>query len=592
MAKGPIRRGQLIAPFGVGAMVVVKDGTSVMAAGLDHWYQREGGAAVSADIDEEEYKIEEWRLQRRLNVDHFRLPPDFRRKVRGQDIPNTALTVPFLRFPTWHFCPFCKTLEQTYSSVKGYQTCKSCAEKKQRRFLFQVPFAAICDHGHIQDFPWREWVHRTALPTCDRRMTLVATGGSSLSDQVVNCDCGAKRTLGSIMMASPDGEDSFLSRNLEGAVSPYRCNGMQPWLGDGVEEPCGRPLRGSLRNASNVYFARTVSAIYLPRASHGAPAELIDLMKVPPLSSLVTLIRTLGGEITAKTLRQQQAMLLKVYSDAEVSKAIAASKDDGESRDTVQQFLDDAAAEVAFRRSEFEVLKTPQNQQELLTVCKPVSEFANLLTTLFDQVSLVHKLRETIVFAGFSRVFPYDGQNGLTLDQHKKRLWRRAPDLTKSWLPANVVYGEGLFLQFDEDSLQRWESQDSVISEVARIAERYRVQQQARKLRNIFVEPRFVLLHTFAHILINQLTFECGYGSSSLRERLYISTDSRAPMAGILIYTAAGDSEGTMGGVSSHGTTWQFRTSDSEGGTQCRMVLYGSCLHGNRPISRTRARRQ
>lgn len=63
------------------------------------------------------------------------------------------------------------------------------------------------------------------------------------------------------------------------------------------------------------------------------------------------------------------------------------------------------------------------------------------------------------------------------------------------------------------------------------------------------VTPRFLLLHTLAHILINQLTFECGYSSASLRERLYVSEDQNHPMSGVLIYTAAGDSEGTLGGL-------------------------------------------
>ena len=51
MSKGPIRRGQLIAPFGVGALVVVKDGTSVLSGGLDHWYVPEGGLNAAQEID-------------------------------------------------------------------------------------------------------------------------------------------------------------------------------------------------------------------------------------------------------------------------------------------------------------------------------------------------------------------------------------------------------------------------------------------------------------------------------------------------------------------------------------------------------------
>jgi hypothetical protein len=64
------------------------------------------------------------------------------------------------------------------------------------------------------------------------------------------------------------------------------------------------------------------------------------------------------------------------------------------------------------------------------------------------------------------------------------------------------------------------------------------------------VTAKFVLLHTLAHLLIGQLTYECGYGSSSLRERIYCDLyDGDEPMSGFLIYTAAGDSEGTMGGL-------------------------------------------
>ena len=64
------------------------------------------------------------------------------------------------------------------------------------------------------------------------------------------------------------------------------------------------------------------------------------------------------------------------------------------------------------------------------------------------------------------------------------------------------------------------------------------------------VSPRLVLLHTFAHLLMRQLSFSAGYASSALRERLYAADPAdTAPTAGVLIYTAAGDAEGTLGGL-------------------------------------------
>jgi hypothetical protein len=66
---------------------------------------------------------------------------------------------------------------------------------------------------------------------------------------------------------------------------------------------------------------------------------------------------------------------------------------------------------------------------------------------------------------------------------------------------------------------------------------------------------RYVLLHSLSHVLINEFSLECGYAAASIRERIY----SREPsaigdaMAGILLYTAAPDTEGTLGGLVSLG---------------------------------------
>ena len=56
------------------------------------------------------------------------------------------------------------------------------------------------------------------------------------------------------------------------------------------------------------------------------------------------------------------------------------------------------------------------------------------------------------------------------------------------------------------------------------------------------------MIHSLAHALMNQLVYECGYSTAALKERLYVA-DGDNPMAGLLIYTASGDAEGTMGGL-------------------------------------------
>lgn len=63
---------------------------------------------------------------------------------------------------------------------------------------------------------------------------------------------------------------------------------------------------------------------------------------------------------------------------------------------------------------------------------------------------------------------------------------------------------------------------------------------------------RYIFLHTFAHLLIRQLTLMCGYSGASLKERIYTDFEGRSAeeaMCGVLIYTATSDSDGSLGGL-------------------------------------------
>jgi len=59
--------------------------------------------------------------------------------------------------------------------------------------------------------------------------------------------------------------------------------------------------------------------------------------------------------------------------------------------------------------------------------------------------------------------------------------------------------------------------------------------------------PRFIMLHTLAHILIREFESSAGYPAASLQERIYCSVSGG--MAGILIYTAVPDIAGSLGGI-------------------------------------------
>lgn len=543
MPKGPIRRAQLIAPFGVGAMVVVRDGTSLISCGLDHWYEKEERSEVGSSPDLSEYMFEEWRLQGQLRVNHFRLPPDYRTsRIPGELLPNSRLTVPFLRFPQWHFCPDlrCKRLYEVSSTARDRVKCDECSSQKKTRYLVQVPFVAMCDRGHIQDFPWREWVHSSINPSCMLPMRRIATGGSSLAAEKVKCECGSERTLGSITEATSD--STFLTNRLDAGSEKYWCRGQMPWLGAGAQEACDRPIRGSLRSASNVYYAHMKKAIYLPRGKTGVPDELLDDLKSRELFTPISMLAEVGVQVTPVQLRAKFPEILSPYSDDQISDGLRIMSSSEEGNGDTKVPGDDT--ETAFRRAEYEVLRNARDEKQLLIRTTNLSDYEDIIGRHFSRILLVNKLRETRALAGFSRIIP---ENNEEMERRKGMLRRHELPASQSWLPAYIVYGEGIFLEFDEEALRNWESRPAVVSRSSALNNKYQLRE--RKGGPETISPRLLLLHTLAHLLMNRLIFECGYGSASLCERLYVSDNVQAPMAGVLLYTAAGDAEGTMGGL-------------------------------------------
>ena len=130
-----------------------------------------------------------------------------------------------------------------------------------------------------------------------------------------------------------------------------------------------------------------------------------------------------------------------------------------------------------------------------------------------------------------------------------------------SWLPATVVHGEGIFFEFNLQKLQVWTENPKVQARVLALKRGYNQGRLERGLSVAEITAKYVLLHTFAHVLIGQLSLDCGYGSASLRERIYCeSEETDRPMQGVLIYTASGDSEGTLGGLVRQGKPNQLKT--------------------------------
>lgn len=557
MSQRPLRRTQAIAPFGVGAMVDFPGPVSLIHCGLDAW------PLSTRDPAHQEFRIEdEKRLAERLGVRYFIQPPDFRyvRPGEGGDQQNLNLKMPFLRFPRWHVCPRCGRMFEAALHDKSAPTCvgpvatgKGKGQAHTMRKTVQVRFIAACMNGHLQDFPWWEWVLKNSNPNREGRLRMITSGSASLAGVTIRVERNTdeihvieSRTLAGAFEFDP-GRDSALSK-----LGVF-CRGDNPALGipsaTHASPGCGGHLYSLLRGGSNVYFPHVVSAIYLPPIDGEVSEEILEILEDPYVWATLSTSAKVAPERLVDTA---QLVLQERYPDRKLDpKQLAEATNrrlKKSSSGSVKKAVETDSTEQAFRREEYELfgrdVQEGYPKTNLLIRTESISNFEPFIRDSFTKISLIHKLRETRAFVGFSRIFATDN---LT-EQERRSLISRTP---QEWLPAVVVRGEGIFLQLKEDAVRAWLSENgaAIQTRISMMSEAVQQLRERRRQDTMPVSPRFILLHTLAHILINQLVYECGYGSASLRERLYSSDDATDSMAGILLYTAAGDSEGTMGGL-------------------------------------------
>lgn len=528
----PMRRSALISPWGVGAIVPFVNDESLMIAGLDMW--RYGDAL--------DFIIEDERLTKRLGVKELRWPPDFR--DYQSDRKNYNISIPAVRFPRWHYCPHCGFMKKVGLYTKqprceapqwSNEKLRRCnAGAKYRRRMIPERFIVVCPNGHIDDFPVVEWLHYDSGHTYNPDTCIIrrSTGGTSASLSGVRyyCTCGASKSIAAALY--PNALEKI----------GYHCKGGKPWLG--IEEDTNESiscdtskLKVVQRGATNVWFAETVSSIHIPTDSDEIARNIAKTVNQPEYLRTVR-SHTSGGQLDRG--------VIEIIAELEHVDADALYNAFCEKINNIDAIESDAIelSEDEYRLAEYNVLvkNSGSDNLDFHSINKRINAYDTVIHKYFKSISLVKKLRETCAFVGFSRLEP--NKNSSLKD--KKAMLRLG---NGNWLPAIENYGEGIFFEFSYDAIMEWSKRPSVQKRVAVLNNAY---QKSNFSKNVTgdLRPEFVMMHTFAHLIINQLSYECGYGSSSIKERLYCERCTQEyDMCGVLIYTASGDSEGSLGGL-------------------------------------------
>ncbi|RSN20867.1 hypothetical protein DMC63_11450 [Streptomyces sp. WAC 05977] len=504
-----LRLSETITPFGVGAIVDVL-GESLIAADTS-WWERKHAPEVSCE-----------RLLARLGPGVLRQPPAH----AGRAAKETAHLL-YWRFPSWRFCERCSRLSQSSGRNKGRWVNKcECGGN-----LVPMRYVAVCDKGsHIQDVPWFKWAHRgnsaevtDSVRFCRTykglRFVRSAQRGEGLASLSVLCTgCKRSRALYELV-----GKEALHRDGI-------RCVGCQPWQESAGATVCDHRLSAVQRGATGNYIAEQLSALDIPEE---APRSAEKADKIRNHVYFEKVVADNGGP---------QAEMVAGWIADEVGTTAAAVLELAVAGDVVEESpvlaLKDGEWAAFCRKLEGGRDHTGgdfvvDGWQVPAQIVGPPA-----LTSKLRGVGQVRRVREVRALKGFRR-------HKADADLIKADL---GPDgKRKPIYPAIEMFGEGVFLRFDEEQLSNWEAIPEVRARAEILIERRNARPWAHRLA--VPEPRFIALHTIAHLLIRRLAFASGYSSASLQERIYAQSDRPDRTAGILIYTAAGDAQGTLGGL-------------------------------------------
>jgi hypothetical protein len=556
---GSSRPSELLYTYGPGAIMDLPQFT-VMPTGLDDWdriWRRRDGDPPRIHAPRLR-EVVRWYL-RSPNVQLRPYP--WQPKRLSFSTEGNDLGVPARVFPQWLRCTGCDMLGKVsqfdYANTHPYRTdlaefahakCtgrRGFTHKAARRTAVPARYLLACPAGHLDEFPYEQWVHHgkpcpnaefPALEMIDR------TAGKGASAMIRCESCQQQRPMNE---AQGDAARGKLPQ----------CRGRHPHLDAFDPRGCGRDTRLMLIGASNLWFPATHSIIVMPESAAEKVGDIADRIRIALgperlakyADDLETLRDVLKGQVdTAATASDDELRAL-------VAKALEPPATEEESQERLKTWNPVELLVPEWRYLQNDPLDDHhEDAASGLTLSKRERDAA--LRPEIGRVLAVERLRKVNALVGFTRIDALD-----RVDDVARRLVPLTRTRWPEWTVATEDRGEGIFLQLDEAAVAAWESRvlGSDLWEAHRQAHRLNFTSRfSETAENVDPDsrlkpPRYWLVHTLSHVLIRELAMSCGYSAASLSERLYAwpEAEGREPSAGLLIVTTASDSDGTLGGL-------------------------------------------
>lgn len=482
-------------------------------------------------------------------------------------------------FPTWFFCETCerfKTIGEWWNGwqdvlkndegvrdpdrirerfiydtkLSGRPNCYCCYKdnllkgtpKRKYHKLEQVRFVFVSPDGDIRDIDWTRWItaQRLGAKNADEE-TEGLESGRYLLGQEPCCDNFSLQYIRSTKLSDLAGitiqcESCNRKKTLAGFFNLRRKKGI---ITDSQQKTYPVYFKPLIRTSNSIYYPIVMNSLFIPQP---------EIKLSHDQKSAIRLLSTAGNT------PEQIATVTKI-----------ALKD-------IQQVLGEGVylSENEFRRNEYHYLLNEyqyllntgnfeSDEKDLILENIPLND--TLKNFGFEKIIKIKRLKLTSVQTGYTRLSPMDRD---TFSNSKDKFIRFdnkdiplkakftvAKPNESEYLMGVENFGEGIFIQWNDEQMKNFvadlmkneKSQREILTLYQRIQQNEMISKD--KFSNTVHLAKFVLIHSFSHLIIKELEFLCGYPSSSVSERIYCDSDT---MNGLLIYTIAG-SEGSFGGL-------------------------------------------
>lgn len=546
---------------GVGSIIETRDG-SILIDNFNEWpfFQ-----TINGQFEEHNFVIDK-RFKNRLSkyfqeLEHLiKIPVNDLKQGFKPENPFAFLSAKY--FPEWFYCNNCNRFDRIdkwkinwENNVDSYYKdnfyppkCYSCYVKnrdKKRKFydLEQVRFVLTSPNGEIADIPWDKWSllrNRKKEDNKESNQTpseeeIITLANIQVPDDVIfeyKTSDKMDDLKGIWIIAKRKNGEQINFTTLSGLFN-LRVKILDLIPNTKETDILFKPV---IRSSNSVYYPNILSSIFIP--SNDELNEFsINLVK-----------EEYNDGSNAQTISKN----LKRYKNIDIDS------------ETIQKLIDNnfsernleiAKTENEYRFDEYKFIteKDSERIDDKLIFNKIDSSFfqSDLIKSIFK----MDKIKISSVQTSYTRQEPIassailedENPEKTTIESIVKKFTSTYGKTTK-YLPAIESFGEGVFFKFDNKTLNEWIKNNPKIQERISILIGNKQQFESTFNEDFDLNPKYVLIHTFSHLIIKELEYLCGYPSTSIQERLYI--DENPEMNGVIIYTIAG-SEGSYGGITS-----------------------------------------